>query len=110
MPVPPFDLVKCGLGYSRKANLIEAILRAACTVRDNLRGNFESSPRTKDIYMKLSNRLAHWVVASSISQVTNAPYDALALDLAPIPKIFAKKKDPVLERLDDLDNQFPYIN
>jgi hypothetical protein len=32
------------------------------------------------------------------------------LDLAPIPKIFAKKKDLVLERLDDLENQFPYID
>lgn len=42
--------------------------------------------------------------------MTNAPYDALALDLAPIPKIFAENKNLVLKRLDDLDQKFSFIN
>jgi hypothetical protein len=57
--VPPLDFVKCALGYNSKAVSAEALLNAACEVRNSLRRAFQDRPETKDTYLKVEKVSNH---------------------------------------------------
>ncbi|CAG8977994.1 hypothetical protein HYALB_00000663 [Hymenoscyphus albidus] len=55
--------------------------------------------------------LAYWIIASSLHDTTDAPYDALAATINQTKTCFTKRNlDSVLDRLMALDRRFKHIN
>ncbi|TVY17568.1 hypothetical protein LARI1_G004948 [Lachnellula arida] len=114
--VPFLDFVKLALGSN--AFFIRSLFNTACEVRDTLQRRIIDDPSRKDIYIEVEKilemrhlKLAHWIIASSLSKTSYPLHTTLDLMVDPVKNVFALRSlDLVLKRLSVFDQRFQQIN